>query len=157
MKSISTINRELNQKIENTSPDELGKYLHAAEMNICNQIASGAWREEEADAELERIRQEVKDASDSLSIYQYLQFRESYNDAAITALGLSYFQDLIRLYDCIESLLRVLIMKSQNLHEDESRSEGWRELMLQYQQKREEVSSCKFWQEHHSDAAEVQG
>lgn len=156
MKSINTINRELNQKIENTSPDELGKYLHAAEMNICKQFSSGAWREEEAGAELEKIRQGVKDAADNLSIYQYLQFRESYNDAAIIALGLSYFQDLIKCYNCIESLLQVLIMKSQNLQEDETRSEGWRELMLQYQQKRDEITSCKFWQEHHPDAAEVQ-
>lgn len=157
MKSISTINRELNQKIENTSPDELGKYLHNAEMNICNQVASKTWSEEEGDAELEKIRQEVMDAADNLSIYQYLQFRESYNDAAITALGLSYFGDLIRLYDCIDWLLRIIIIKTGTLEENDERIKSWIELLEIYKKHKEEVSSCKFWQENHPDAAEAQG
>lgn len=157
MKSTSSISKMLNQKIECINPEELGKYLIESEFGICRRFSSGEWKEEDADAELQRLHQEVRDAADNLSIYQYLKFREAYHINAENELVSSNLQDLIRCYDMIEHLLhkcidyRRLFLSSPH----DELIPIYQEMLSEYQQRRADILSSSFWKEHHPPAAEV--
>jgi len=158
MKSTSSISKMLNQKIECINPEELGKYLIESEFGICRRFSSGEWKEEDADAELQRLHQEVRDAADNLSIYQYLKFREAYHINAENELVSSNLQDLIRCYDMIEHLLHKCIdYRSLFLsgHKADEVIPIYQEMLSEYQQRRADILSSSFWKEHHPPAAEV--
>ncbi len=158
MKSAGSISKMLNQKIEHINPDELGKYQIESEFSISRKVSAGDWSDEEGDAELLRIREEVKQITDAYSSSQYTWYREMYHHHAETGLGLSYLQDLIISYDMIIHLLEKCIDYRRLLISGPKADEVssiYLEMLSEYQQRREDILSSSFWQEHHPPAAEV--
>lgn len=160
MRTTNTISRMLNQKIEHINPEELGKYQIESEIGICRKVASGEWNDEEGDAEILRIRGEIKQITAAYSSSQYTWYREMYHHHAQSELGLSFMRELSISYEMIMHLLEKCINYRTLFLSGPPNSDEvipiYQEMLSEYQQKRKDILSSEFWKEHHQPAEEVQ-